>query len=144
MNRPLLPCQASIGDWEPGIRKGCPYISRWQMNFDKVLRKPDLKYERVVLCKCTHKPCSWVVGDSYAHLPSGFVSLAKNAKFLHLHVKYTPIRTKTHPLNALILHRVIIGKGLSWYCRLVCLCYGCLSWCETNPTVGKGQSIIWQ
>src|ERR1700693_3556924 len=45
-----------------------------------------------------------VAGESCAHIPCGFVSLAKYAKFLHLHVKYTHTRTKTHPLNALFLH----------------------------------------
>ena len=47
-----------------------------------------------------------------AYLPSGFVSLAQNAKFLYFHGKYTPITTKTHPLNALFLHVPAIRKDL--------------------------------
>jgi len=64
------------------------------------------------LCADAHRN-HIVVGESYAHLPSGFVSLDKYAKFPHLHVKYTGTRAKTYPLDALFLHMPTIGKDMS-------------------------------
>ena len=51
INRLLRLCQASIGRWEPGIRKGCPYIAGRQIKLDRALRLSKLVcYMPLTLC----------------------------------------------------------------------------------------------
>src|SRR6516225_2994041 len=69
----VVVCQASIGGWEQGIRKGCPYIFRRRMKLDRVVGADlsrALPIDRPSLAfSITHLICSFLLYD--LHLSNG-------------------------------------------------------------------------
>src|SRR6266571_7219640 len=86
-----------------------------------MVRSPLISHTRLNYDSQFHNTKEWLCADAHRnHAVAAILTthtyqlasfrLLKNAKFLHLHVKYTPIGTKTHPLNTLFLHVPTIGK----------------------------------